>query len=378
MGALRVLLAVNVVSEHSGRVLGIQALPGFLAVELFYVISGFYMGLILTEKYQRTGGWKIFYVNRALRLLPIYYFVLALTLLLCGFALLRGEALPPYLGGYAQADQLSAATLAVVTLPNLSLAGLDILHFLHVTPDGGLAPSLRPPTALFDPSVAGRLFTAIPQAWTLGIEVEFYLLAPWLARWRTRSLAVLLLVSAAMRAVFYRWGYAADPWNDRFFPFELALFVAGLIAYRAYRWLAQPGAPAAARALRMTGRASILTAAAVIMIFANVPQPPDFASLGHGPAANWLLIAGITALLPFIFLATRRSRLDNAIGQYSYPIYICHFIFISFFGVYLQKFSFVYGISVILLSALLSALLLRANRGVERYRARGAVLAMEA
>jgi peptidoglycan/LPS O-acetylase OafA/YrhL len=378
MGALRVLLAISVVSEHSGRILGIQALPGFLAVELFYVISGFYMGLILTEKYQRAGGWKIFYVNRALRLLPIYYFVFALTLLLCSFAVLRGEPLPPYLGGFAQADRLSPGTLAAVTLPNLSLAGLDILHFLHVTPDGGLAPSLQPPTTLFDPNAAGRWFTAIPQAWTLGIEVEFYLLAPWLARRRTRSLVVLLLVSATMRAVFYRWGYAADPWSDRFFPFELALFVAGLIAYRAHRWLAQPSTPAATRALTMTGRVSILTAIAVIMIFANASQPADFASLGHGPAANWLLIAGITVLLPFIFLATRRSRLDNAIGQYSYPIYICHFIFISFFGVYLQRTNFAYGISVVLLSALLSALLLRASRGVERFRAREAVLAMEA
>src|SRR5215469_1812386 len=152
MGALRVFLAINVVSEHAGPILGIGAMPGFLAVELFYVISGFYMGLILTEKYQHAGGWKIFYVNRALRLLPIYYFVLALTVLLCLFTALAGRALPAYVAGYARADHLSTATLVAVTVPNLSLCGLDVLHFFHITPEGGLALSLQPTTALFDPN----------------------------------------------------------------------------------------------------------------------------------------------------------------------------------------------------------------------------------
>ena len=38
------------------------------------------------------------------------------------------------------------------------------------------------------------------------------------------------------------------------------------------------------------------------------------------------------ALLPLAFLFQARYRLDKAIGELSYPIYICHALVILFFG----------------------------------------------
>ena len=52
MGTIRFLLAVSVVVFHAKRpLLGLTLVEGTVAVQLFFIISGFYMALVLTEKY---------------------------------------------------------------------------------------------------------------------------------------------------------------------------------------------------------------------------------------------------------------------------------------------------------------------------------------
>src|SRR5262245_39940720 len=77
MGLMRFLLAMAVVVGHIGpSASDFALLPGNLAVEVFFSISGFYMSLILTGKYHdRTT----FYVNRFLRLYPVYLIVSVAT-----------------------------------------------------------------------------------------------------------------------------------------------------------------------------------------------------------------------------------------------------------------------------------------------------------
>src|ERR1700681_3104577 len=74
MGWMRFLLAMAVVVEHINAVFGTMPglLPGTLAVQVFFAISGFYMSLILTGKYRDS---KTFYFNRFLRLYPAYFVV---------------------------------------------------------------------------------------------------------------------------------------------------------------------------------------------------------------------------------------------------------------------------------------------------------------
>src|SRR5258705_9507951 len=78
MGLMRFLLAMAVVVGHmaSSMDTAYALIPGTLAVEVFFSISGFYMSLILTGKYHdRTT----FYVNRFLRLYPVYLIVSVAT-----------------------------------------------------------------------------------------------------------------------------------------------------------------------------------------------------------------------------------------------------------------------------------------------------------
>ena len=62
MGTIRLLLALAVLlMMHSTPLLGIRMINGAWAVQAFYVISGFYMALVLNEKYPRgrTRLWRI-------------------------------------------------------------------------------------------------------------------------------------------------------------------------------------------------------------------------------------------------------------------------------------------------------------------------------
>jgi peptidoglycan/LPS O-acetylase OafA/YrhL len=84
------LLAVCVLFEHSVPFGPLNYLDGVPAVEAFFVISGFYMAFVLSEKYtrQKFGRSWIgkFYLSRYLRLYPAYALGTLTFLLLDWFA----------------------------------------------------------------------------------------------------------------------------------------------------------------------------------------------------------------------------------------------------------------------------------------------------
>ena len=78
MGTLRFLLALTVAYGHLATPMGF---PGSdTAVQCFFVISGFYMSLVLNGKYG-PGTYWLFVSNRILRLWPSYLIVLLLSLI---------------------------------------------------------------------------------------------------------------------------------------------------------------------------------------------------------------------------------------------------------------------------------------------------------
>jgi len=73
IGILRLFLAFCVIAGHSQMtVFGVLG-PNWSvwAVQIFFVISGFYMALILNTSY-RTLPVKSFYFSRAVRIYPTY------------------------------------------------------------------------------------------------------------------------------------------------------------------------------------------------------------------------------------------------------------------------------------------------------------------
>lgn len=146
LDGLRGLAILPVIWHHSTP----RPLPGILGkgpagVDLFFCISGFLITTLLVREKARTGGVRLaaFYVRRALRILPLYYGVLALYVL------------------YA------------FTLPESSAPRA---HFFHTLP--------------FYLSFTANWFAsfAVPHpilfafSWSLCIEEQFYAFWPWLVK----------------------------------------------------------------------------------------------------------------------------------------------------------------------------------------------------
>ena len=93
---IRIFSALLVIICHSGVYFSIGfsvnfvSFAGVIAVEFFFVLSGFLVGrgLIGIAASERGEGLKRFYVNRIFRILPLYYFALVLT------ALVTNKAIP--------------------------------------------------------------------------------------------------------------------------------------------------------------------------------------------------------------------------------------------------------------------------------------------
>jgi len=50
MGFIRIILAIAVVIVHTEPIFGFELVRGRVAVQSFFIISGFYMAMILNEK----------------------------------------------------------------------------------------------------------------------------------------------------------------------------------------------------------------------------------------------------------------------------------------------------------------------------------------
>lgn len=137
--------------------------PGWLGVNLFFVLSGFLITGILLDSRNRPDYYRRFYGRRALRILPAYY----LLLLLLG---LLGQAGAAYLG-------------------------LSFIYLANVTNLFGVANDYGP-------------------LWSLAVEEHYYILWPTLVRrlslTRVAAVASAIFVGApALRALAFHFGFTS-------------------------------------------------------------------------------------------------------------------------------------------------------------------------
>ena len=231
MGLIRLWLALAVVSAHAGSFFGFSFIDATAAVLGFYVISGFYMAMVLETRYG--SDLKSFYFNRYLRLWPAYIACLLLTVAFAfAWALGTGHALGPLFSWYINGVHPSKAALILSGASQLSIFGQDWSIYFSVAPDGSL---------YFDPHSYSYLnslwhFNFMPQAWTLSIELTFYLLAPWMIKWPTKIIVAIFVLGLACRALIGALGYAdLYPFLARFLPLELSVFCGGIWAWRLQR-----------------------------------------------------------------------------------------------------------------------------------------------
>jgi peptidoglycan/LPS O-acetylase OafA/YrhL len=251
-----------------------------------------------------------FFINRALRIFPLYYLVAALTLLALTIMGSGNHSV-----GAFQEMPLSARF--VVGLSNLTLLGQDQVMFMSVS-DGILFWS----GDFKSGEVPLYQALLVPQAWTLSLELMFYLIAPWLLTSK-RKILVVFALSVLVRGLFVILGFGLEePWDYRFFPTELAFFLFGAISHQII-------APNLSR-LRSLSKPSFLaiptlTMSALIVFYPQVHLPEGFKFV--------LLFGGLGILMPLLFDFQTKNRLDNFLGQLSYPIYLWHILVTNVFRV---------------------------------------------
>lgn len=274
------MLAILVALSHAGfRIAGLN--PGVFAVVCFYLISGYVMTGLLRRHY---AGWHdigAFYTDRGLRLLPQYFALALLTLLW-------------FYGAHQYTAFLQHNPDGMELLANFLVVPLNYFMFNH-----------------------SDQFTLIPPAWSLGAEIQFYLLMPLILLWRTRWLVVVgsLLVFAAAA-----WGMIhTDYYGYRLLPGVLVFFMLGSFLYD-YREQAVQR-----KTLIVIALATVLSGVAVLGYSGHLQLP-----------YNRETLLGAAIGVPALYFLGRlpQRHWDNRCGDLSYGVFLNHFLLQwSFIGV---------------------------------------------
>ncbi|AFU44358.1 membrane protein [Acidovorax sp. KKS102] len=306
MGTLRYLLAVLVLLSHAGvNVSGHH--PGVMAVAVFYAISGYVMSGLIQQHYSQPASVPRFYLDRSLRIYPQYAFYALATAI--WFWLTRQPTAflqhPPSLQ-----DVLN--NLLIVPLNYYMINGAD-------------------------------QFTLIPPAWSLGAELLFYLLAPWL--WRNWAVSLcLLLLSLGVQVLAWHGVLHSDWWGYRLLPGVLWIFLLGMAMHRFHA----QGRP------KWAGGLALATPALGVV------------ALWYLQAQGLLVrhytlevVLGVCFAIPALqavrgpLLNSWWKKFDSHLGDISYGVFLNHF-FLMWFLAWAAPLTAVQLLSLVALSTLLS------------------------
>ncbi len=276
-GLLRFLLAYLVVISH---LVGSDYLAhfGFYAVLGFFVVAGYFMTSALNEVYHFDG--IRFCANRALRLLPPYYLVSAITLVVVA-------AMPNEAGQYLKFWRADMQLRDV--LLNLSVLSLQ-------TPD----PAFR----------------MVPPFWSIAIEIEMYLMLFLVIARQLGWALVALAVGLWYHLVCV---YADFSWGAHYFtaPSAMVPFSAGALVY----FLRQ-------RELCTIGPGAAVAAFAIwcVNMMAGGWIFPDSYIFGLGYYVGVVLFTVVVAGLAGRQFAPLIKRVDRTLGEWSYFIFLVQWL----------------------------------------------------
>lgn len=342
MGILRLGLALAVLLGHL-PLATFQFINGGAAVQGFYIVSGFYMALVLEGKYRDV---TLFYTNRLLRLFPSYAVMSAIAAIVL-WGLNASATASPEIFTRAFSNPVTALALL---FENIFIVGQEMLFWFTIGPDGALSFDTTGALPSDDTTLAWQA-VLVPQAWSLSIELMFYACAPFLARLHWGWLALAALASLALRlAGAHIEGVNYGIWQGRLFPTALFLFLFGMLAHRAL--------PLVARLPRALGWVAQIMIVAMIVALPLTQIPP--------PAQRWVMYAVIAVAAPFLFNTFRNAAIDRWIGDLSFPLYLCHLAVIGLVLTFNPPFALWIAIGGSL--AMAAALLMLVDRPIDKWR----------
>jgi peptidoglycan/LPS O-acetylase OafA/YrhL len=189
MGIYRLFLAVMVVISHIG-IYPYGFNTGVIAVISFFLLSGYVMTMLIQKYYNYPSTIPIFYLDRVARLFPQFLFYTVLASVFVYF----NRNISPF--------------VSQLTYPKW------ILNFLML-PQGFYM-------------YWGNQALLIPQTWSLGLELTFYLVIPFILLYCSRKYVYILAgVSFLVFLTAYMGLVNTDQFGYRLLPGTLFMFLVG-------------------------------------------------------------------------------------------------------------------------------------------------------
>ncbi|MFC3786573.1 peptidoglycan/LPS O-acetylase OafA/YrhL [Sphingopyxis italica] len=270
-----------------------------LGVDLFILLSGFLMMFQYRlradrEDWNAPGTWAAFWTRRFFRLAPLFYVTLAA-------ALIAGPSI------YADRVAIDSFLGQSLQPPERYLDGSLTNIALHLSFLFGLLPDYAFRTPLPD--------------WSLGLEMQFYLLFPFLVLLGRRFgwvTSALIAAGGGVALALLAGAAGLDYPMPSFLPLKLQLFLAGML-------LAAGAGESAARLWMRLGAA---------MLLAAIPIGGDQDLLHF--AVRELLVFGFFALVHLRSLGVidwisrlLGSRPFHWLGELSYGTYLIHLLILQ-------------------------------------------------
>ncbi len=262
----------------------------FLAVDLFFCLSGFVIAFSYEERLRKGMTLKDFFIARMIRLYPLYFLGMVL-----GIVAILGRS---------------------HFLPQGERPGIEIFTALGFS-------------ILMLPTLVGKFITSNaypfnPPSWSLFFEIFINIAYAGLLLRRAASNIVLLTLSLGSLAVSCIYVFRFDgafnvgDQNNLFFPAIWRVgfsFFAGVLLFRLYK-----SRPGLAIPPRFHGLGAILVLIVLIATLGNT------SSLDKDPLAQLIIIAIIMPALVFagatIQVSSRWKRASLILGESSYPMYM--------------------------------------------------------
>lgn len=308
MGFFRFFLASLVLVSHMGyTVFGLN--PGVAAVVVFYLLAGQVVCRLWLRQSQLDFGQKVqwFYTDRAWRILPMYGFVLVVAV--CAWLL------------GAESYFLSSSPEASDWLNNVLIIPLNYYMFN-----------------------GADTFTLLPPAWSLAVELQFYLLVPLLLAHRVAMLAAF----SASIAVFC---FAQTTvLNTDIFGYRLLvgigfLFICGCwLSLRSHSKLRSKQQAAITALWACAGVYSL-----ILLLFPEYRQP-------YNTEVAFGFFVGLPAVLLFSRRKTRGliKQGEKLAGALSYGVFLAHFPVIWLLELWLPEYA--QSVTAVLLGSTMIAL----------------------
>ena len=327
MGLVRLFLAVCVIATHSAYLFGYPLIDGNTAIEVFYVLSGFLISLVINRVYK--SRTRDFYMNRITKIYPAY--IAALLFSLLWFRFVYNSHHNPF-SSFKELDFADATNLLYILVINLLLLGTDTTRYTTI----GADDTLNFLDFANSKGSGAHNLLFVPQAWTISIELLFYLLAPFLVRNRNKAflLWILILLLVVEKSALSRFNALNIPiQSESISIFQIKFFLIGAFAAIFVKEL---------KINSLKPRNSVLYYIQYTFFFLFV------IILGYQISFSpllglFILMAASTFILPKLYSVSLNTRWDKYLGDLSYPCYIFHYPFAKTLDRWLEGNSYLLG-----------------------------------